>query len=419
VAASTTTPQQVIVIGAGAVGTATAIYLQREGHRVRLVDPDTPGNATSFGNAGSLAPGSIVPLAMPGTFSHVPGWLLNPLGPLALSWRGLPGLLPWLLRFRSACTLEAATRAAAAMRSLNKDSVTDYQELLATAGAPDLVQVQGMMHVYRTESGFRGSALGRKMRTDLGCPVELLDAAQIHELEPALAPDYRWGFMLPDNAHVLSPFRTVQTLAHYFERNGGTLTRARALDIRPGPDGSHVVKTDQGEHAAQHVVLSAGVWSRELAAKLGSRVPLAAERGYHIEIPEPGVALTRPVSDGDGKFVAIPMEGGLRFAGTSEFAGLNAPPNWGRTAALARLAQSMIPGVRTEPCSRWMGHRPSTPDSIPVIGRAPGHDRIWFAFGHGHWGLMAAPATGQVIADLVAGRPPRIDITPFRPERFD
>src|SRR5262245_36608187 len=194
--------KEIIVVGAGIVGIATAIYLQREGHRVTVLDRQEPGEGTSFGNAGSLAPSSIVPIAVPGTIRHVPKWLRDPLGPLTLSWRQLPFLLPWFLHFRRACQPERAQRAAAVLRSINGPSVEAYVELLAAADAPELMQRAGMLHVYRTEAGFNATAFGRRLRTDNGCVVELVDAEKIHELAPGLAPDYRWGFFLPDNAHV-------------------------------------------------------------------------------------------------------------------------------------------------------------------------------------------------------------------------
>lgn len=409
---------EITVIGAGIVGVTAALYLQREGHRVTLVDPAAPGLGASFGNAGSLAPSSIIPMAMPGVLRQVPKWITHPLGPLTLSWRALPALLPWFLHFRRACEPAQVARAARALRSLNRSSVHSYQTLLASVGAPELVKVEGMLHVYRTEAGFDASAGARKLRTDNEAPVEVLGADAIHRLAPALSRDYRWGFLLPDNGNVTNPGRVVEVLAADFVKNGGMLVRARARGFRySGGTVSHVI-TDEGAMPVQNVVLAAGASSKALAAKLGTRIPIAPERGYHIQIPDPGVELALPVTDGEGRFVATPMEGGLRFAGTSEFRSADAPPNWARTDALVKLSARLLPEVKTAGYSRWMGTRPSMPDSLAVIGRSPRYANAYFAFGHGHWGLMAAPATAQVVAELVAGRAPHIDITPFRPDRF-
>src|SRR5215210_2621591 len=217
---------EVTVIGAGIVGVTTALFLQREGHRVSVIDPAPPGQATSFGNAGSIAPSSIIPMAMPGTLRQVPKWITNPLGPLTLSWRELPGLLPWFLHFRRACDSAQVQRAARALRSLNRSSVYSYQALLASVGAPELLETNGMLHVYRSEATFNASATARRIRTNNEALVEVLDADAIRRMAPALSHDYRWGFFLPDNGNVTNPGRVVEVLAAAFEKEGGTLVRA-------------------------------------------------------------------------------------------------------------------------------------------------------------------------------------------------
>jgi D-amino-acid dehydrogenase len=409
--------KEITIIGAGIVGVATGIYLQRDGHRVTIVDKGEPGRGTSFGNAGSIAPSSIVPFALPGVLKNVPKWLTDPLGPLALSWRQIPALLPWFLHFRSACTRERASRGARALRSINGPSLENYTELLAAAGAPDLLRHEGMLHVYRTEAGFAASAYARELREENAGEVEIVDAARIHDIEPALAGEYRYGFFLRDNGHVRSPWRVVDTLARHFVANGGAIVRADVARV-DAADGRIALVTSEGAMGADCIVIAAGAASPHLVRGLGVTVPIAPERGYHIEIPDAKVNLRVPVTDADGKFVAAPMEGGIRLAGTSEFRRADAPPNWGRAEALARLAPRMLPGIDVSNHSKWMGTRPSTPDSLPVIGRAPREPRVLLAYGHGHFGLMAAPATGQAIADLIAGRTPRIDLSPFRPDRF-
>jgi len=413
-----TARRDVTIIGAGIVGIATAIYLQRDGHRVTVVDKGEPGRGTSFGNAGSLAPSSIIPMGMPGVLRNVPKWLTDPLGPLTLSWRQVPRLLPWLLHFRAACTKEAVIRGARALRSINAPSLESYTELLAAAGASDLLRHDGMLHVYRSEASFAATAFARELRAQYIGEIEVLDAGRIRDLEPAASPEFRYGIFLRDNGHVRSPYRVVEVLARHFVDNGGSIVRAAVSGFRFGADGPAALKTDQGEMPVDRVVIAAGTASSALARAVGVRAPVAHERGYHIEIPEPGITLRVPVTDGERRFVATPMEGGIRLAGTSEFSNADAAPNWRRTDALARLGPQMLPQLKVEGYSRWMGTRPSMPDSLPVLGPAPLSDRVFLAYGHGHFGLMAAPATGQVISDLIAGRTPRLDIEPMRPERF-
>jgi D-amino-acid dehydrogenase len=413
-----TTRHDITIIGAGIVGIATAVYLQRDGHRVTVVDKGEPGRGTSYGNAGSVAPSSIIPMAMPGTIRNIPKWITDPLGPLTISWRRVPSLLPWFLHFRAACTREGAMRGARALRSLNGASLESYKELLAFVGAADLLRHDGMLHVYRSEAAFAGTAFSRQLRTELAGEVEIVDAVRIHDLEPSLSPDYRYGFFLRDNGHVRSPFGVVHALARHFTESGGTLVRAAVHRLRLNAGRPVALATDEGEIPVETVVIAAGASSSVLARQVGVKAPLAHERGYHIEIPEAGVTVRVPVTDGEGRFVATPMQNGLRLAGTSEFNHADAPANWARAEALAKLGQRMLPGLKVDHYEQWMGTRPSMPDSLPVVGRAPRCERVYLAYGHGHFGLMAAPATGQVISDLVAGREPRIDITPFRPNRF-
>ena len=407
----------VTVIGAGAIGIVSALMLRREGHRVTVIDRQAPGEGASFGNAGSLAPSSIVPIALPGTIRQVPKWLRDPLGPLTLSWQQLPKMLPWFLHFNRACGEDRARRAATLLRAMNTPSIEGYAELLAEAGASDLLRRQGMLHVYRREASFNGSAFGRELRRDNGCEFEIVDADRIHALAPGLSKEYRYGFFLPDNAHLAGPGNVVKALAAHLQRIGGVIEQAEVTAIRGAGEGV-TLEVGGRTRQADIVVLAAGHASGRFAAQVGTHVPLAPERGYHIQIPGAEPGLHCPVTDGEGRFVATPMAGGLRFAGTSEFQAAGAPPNWDRAEILAKQAKSMFPGLEVKNYSRWMGVRPSTPDSAPVIGRSPLHPGVLFAFGHGHWGLMAAPATGRIVSDLVAGRTPKIDPAPFSAERF-
>ena len=409
----------VTVIGAGVVGMATAVMLQRDGHAVTVVDRGEPGEETSFGNAGSIAPGSIIPMAMPGTIAKAMTWMRDPLGPVSLRLGYVPKLLPWLWHFHKASNQSRAEASAAAMRTINGPSVDLYRDLMREAGTDDLLRTDGMLHVFKSSASFDASAVARRMRTDNGVKLDVVSGDEIRQMEPSLSPQFGWGFFMPEEGHVRSPVRIVKTLAALFERNGGSFRRADVRGFAMGPEGPTALQTSDGEIPVDHLVIAAGVWSREMARQLGTKVPLEAERGYHIEIPEPGVAPPRrPITSADGKFVATPMEGGLRFAGTAEFAGLGGPENWKRTEALEHHARDMFPGITVSGHSRWMGNRPSTPDSLPVIARAPRHARVYFAFGHGHWGLMAAPMTGQLVSDLVASRAPRVTLEPFRPDRF-
>jgi D-amino-acid dehydrogenase len=409
---------KVTVIGAGIVGIACASYLRRDGHEVTVIDRLPPGEGCSKGNAGCLSPGSVIPLAGPGVLRQVPSWLFDPLGPLALRGAYLPRALPWLLRFARAGAPEALERGSAALRALHQGTFENYTPLLEAAGAEDLIRRTGQLHVYSTEEGFLGDAAGWARRRALGVVVEELDRSQIRQMEPALAPIFARAVYLPEHGHTLDPWRLVQRLADGFVREGGRVLRREVRDLEVGPGGSVQLRTDQGAIEAGTLVIAAGAWSHRLAARLGDRVPLESQRGYHVTVADPGVEPRMPVMWGERKFMITPMQPGLRFAGTVEFAGLEAPPDYRRARVLLKHGKEVFPDLKAERGSEWMGHRPCLPDSLPVIGRAPRVPSVLYAFGHGHTGLSGASTTGRVIADLVAGRPPAIDVTPFRADRF-
>ena len=413
----------VVVIGAGAVGIACACYLQRDGRKVLVLDPGGPGEGASFGNAGGLNGSSVVPVAMPGVLPQVPRWLLDPLGPLAIRWRYLPFLLPWLWRFVNAGTPEKVKHQAKALRGLLAPSVDAYRTLLRPAGAEDVLHRIGHLNVYKSRASFDKDGAAMELRRANGVEVLDVSADELHQLEPALSRDYVLGRLISENGHCSNPLRMVQALAEYVARTGGRIERARALGFVTTNGRVDVVRSDAGDRRASHVVIAAGAWSRPLAVSLGDRLPLDTERGYHVTIKDPEVIPRLPAMAAEGKFAVTPMEMGLRVAGTVEFGGLDAPPDWRRARILLRQAQAMYPGLSREisedRIATWMGFRPSMPDSLPVVGPSSGFANAFYAFGHGHVGLAAAPMTGRLVADLIAGRAPCLDPRPFSAKRFD
>jgi len=410
------------VIGAGMVGVAAASWLQRDGHRVFLVERGNPGEATSFGNAGCLNGSSVVPMSMPGTIRNVPRWLADPLGPLSIRWRYLPWLAPWLVRFVRAGSPERVAAQARALRALLAPSVETLLPLAKDAGVGDLVHRAGHLWVYRSEASRAKDQAAWKLRRDNGVVATELTADELRQLEPTVARDFACGILVEENGHLGNPHRMVQGLAAALQRNGVEIHRTQALGFTLEHDRLKAIRTDAGELPCDAAVVAAGAWSKPLAAMLGDKVPLETERGYHLMIHDPEVMPRIPVSDADGKFVATPMETGLRFAGTVELAGLKAPPDWRRARILLEQGRKLLPGLAAshpeERLSQWMGHRPSMPDSLPCLGPATRTPDVIYAFGHGHVGMAASPVTGKVVADLVSGRKPMIDVTAFRPQRF-
>jgi D-amino-acid dehydrogenase len=414
--------KRVAVIGAGMVGVCAAGYLLRDGHSVVLIEAGEPGHGASFGNAGCFNGSSVTPVAMPGVLTNVPRWLFDPLGPLSLRWRYLPTIAPWLVRFVRSATPEQVHRTARALRPLVGPSLSALEPLVAAAGAADLVRRFGHLYVYRSTESLEKDRFAWELRRENGVEIDEFDADGLRQLEPALSRDYVRGVLVRENGHTTNPLLLVERLLQYVLSSGGELIRARASGFRLAGGRLAAVRTDHGEIAADAAIVCAGAWSKPLAAALGDRVPLETERGYHLMIRDPEAMPRIPIADADGKFVATPMATGLRFAGTVELAGLRAPPDWRRAHILLQQGRRMLPGLAArypqERISVWMGHRPSLPDSLPVIGPARACADVFYAFGHGHVGMTAAPMTGRIVADLVAGRTPPIDLAPFSAGRF-
>ena len=408
----------VAVIGAGVAGLASAAQLQQRGFRVTLVDPGEPGEGCSYGNAGCLSRASGVPVGLPGVWKSVPGYLLDPAGPFRIDWRYAHRIVPWLWGLWHASRLERVNQIGDALHPLLDPSIVRWRELAEWAGVPELLRQEGYAFVYRSEAAFQGDRLGRELRQARGVKIEVLTGAQIREFDPALSPALTHMTWMPQQGHVPNPLRLSQALARRLREGGATFVKAAARNFIFGDGGVRSVVTEANAIDVDAVIVAAGAHSKPLAAKLGSRVPLDTERGYHVMLPAQADAPRVPVCSGEGKFFVTPMEGGLRVAGTVELAGLRREPNYRRAEVLAPLAKRMLPGIDTTIERRWMGFRPSLPDSLPVLGRAPGMRNAYFDFGHGHVGLTAAPASGAAIADLIASGSSTIDLAPYAAGRF-
>lgn len=416
-AAETIDPRSVIVVGAGIVGTSCAFVLQSRGYAVTLVDRLEPGEACSFGNAGVIATSSVVPLILPGTLIKAPSWLLDRDGPLAVDWRDLASLIPWIGRAWKASGLPRVRAAAAALRDLHATAADDHLAQAEDAGCSDLVTRSDYLHVYRSSDALAQDRLAWDLRRELGIRWRELDAGALREVEPALGNQFACGILMEGHAAAPDPGGLVKALAKAFALRQGRTRQASVTALRP-TEGGVVAETSDGRLSAANIVLAAGAWSAELARSLGHRFPLVAERGYHVVYGDPGLRLRQPIMFTDTKFVAHSMNAGLRCAGTAEFAAPDRPLRPARVAAIERVAKAALPGLRTAEATPWVGPRPSLPDTLPVIGRSHLHPRVIFAFGHGHTGLTASAKTAQIVADIVAGETPSIDIAPFRPDRF-
>jgi D-amino-acid dehydrogenase len=410
--------KHIVIVGAGIVGIGSAIWLLRDGHRVTIIDAKGPAEGTSYGNAGILANSSIVPVTTPGLLKKAPGMLFSPSGPLFLKWSYLPRLLPWLRRYLAHCTLPEVERIAAALMPIIGDSVDQHMAIARGTPAEDFIQNVDYTYAYANREAYLADALAWRIRREHGFVANELDAAALHQAEPNLGPASRYGVQLPGHAWIGDPGAYVKALCAHAQTQGAQLKIETVNDFEFDDAQLRAVLTDQSRIECDEVVIAAGAWSARLTEKLGLKVALESERGYHLELFDVSGGPAVPIALTAYKFIATPMHGRLRLAGLVEFGGLEAAASEAPYQLLLKQAKAAFPNLKWGEEKRWLGHRPATTDSLPVIGPLPGKSGVHLAFGHQHVGLTGGPKTGRIVADLIAGRHPNIDLAPYRAERF-
>ena len=411
-------PKVVAVIGAGIVGVSTAIWLLRDGHKVVLIDRDGPAAGASFGNGGVLASCSVVPVTVPGLLAKAPRMLFSADQPLFLKWGYLPKLLPWLVKYLQTANADTVKKRAAAMTPIIGDSLSDHQALASGTKAEQYIVPCDYLYLYNDRSHFEGDAFGWNVRAENGFSWDELEGETLRSYDPSFGSELGFGVRLGDHGRISDPGDYVKSLASHAEDLGAKFVKAHVDDI--AREGEKVVGVRAGGEllACDDVVIATGAWSAKLARAFGLDVPLETERGYHLELWEPSVMPRAPVMVASGKFVATPMEGRIRLAGIVEFGGLEAPPSRAPFSLLERNIRKAMPGLTWKKSVEWMGHRPSMADSTPVIGEIPGLSGAVAAFGHDHVGLTGGPKTGRLVAQIVSGKQPNLDLTPYSPARF-
>jgi D-amino-acid dehydrogenase len=406
-----------IVVGAGIVGLATAYHLRRDGAEVTVIDRDPDGDRASHGNAGGIGVTEVIPASVPKLLWKVPGWLLDPFGPLAIRPRHAPRLIRWLWHFARAGRPAEMERIATALSALNSRVYDDLIPMLTSTGLVGELNRKGALTVYESRKSLENDSAEWNLKRLHGIQTDILGKSDILALEPALGPIVECGVFTPQWSHINDPKHLVTSLRTWLQAQGVVVVRGEVSAIG-GTEPVAVTLTSGRSFTAPRVVVAAGAWSGHLAKRLGDKVLLESERGYNTTIPEPGVTLGREIIFAERKFVATPLSCGLRIGGTAEFGGLDAVADHRRSKALVTLASRYLPGLRATGGVEWAGHRPATPDSLPVIGASAINRNVLYAFGHGHLGLTQAATTGRLIADLVQRRPPPIDLTPYAITRF-
>ncbi|MDQ0472191.1 NAD(P)/FAD-dependent oxidoreductase [Labrys wisconsinensis] len=413
----------VAVVGAGIVGVTTAYSLLRSGYAVTLVDPEEPGSAraASFGNGGWLSPSLVIPSAMPGLWKMIPGMLLDPRGPLTVDIRRLPRLMPWLTRFIwNGATEERVRPTSRALSRLVGSCPDRHRQIASEIGASHLIEPSGLLFLYRSRQAYAREALPWALRRELGARWIELDEGPLREVEPGTPDIYGFGALV-EGGHCVDPGKFVAALGRFLVANGVVHRRGRALGFSFDGDRLTGIETEGGNIACDKAVVSAGAWSGTLAAALGDRVPLEAERGHHIVIPGPAPALRNRLLLTDRKITVRRVGDATKITGQVDFSGLEKPANPLRFQVLRDLAADAFPilgSAGSREMATWMGRRPSLPDGLPVIGRSTRSPDVVHAFGHGHVGFASAPETARLVTGIITGTARESDIAAYSPRRF-
>lgn len=410
---------KVIIIGAGIVGLSCAWSAQRRGHHVTLIDPDFEGDRASHGNAAGIAVTECIPLNIAGLGLKPLKWLVDPLGPLSVRASHAHKLLPWFLALRKVAEPANYLRIAKALAAINDQSLAAFEAVLADVGLHSTLHKRGALTVFESAKHFHAEKADWDLKRSLGVKWHTVGQQQLRDLEPGLAPVFELGVMNEEWAHIDNPQEVVTALRNRVQALGGKLVRGKAVAIKaPGGASPSVQLSDGNTVTGDQLVVAAGVWSASLAKSLGDRVLLESERGYNTTLPGSSHLLTREVIFSKRKFVATPLSIGLRIGGAAEFASVTAAPNYQRSYALLQMARKFLPNLDEKNSKQWMGQRPATPDSLPVIGRSPKSSKVLYAFGHGHLGLTQGPATGELIAEALENKQISIDLSAFSIARF-
>ena len=407
---------RIAVIGAGAVGLSCALHLRRHGLDVDIYDLRPPGEGASRGNAGILATSEVLPIGRPAILARVPAMLFFPTGPLAIRARYLPRLAPWLLRMLWASRAGEVARISGHLSGLLALALPAWKELIRASPAQALLHTDGWLKAFCDGQAFERAAADAAILRELGVRVEALDGGAVADIEPALAP-LAGGLLFPDCGNLVTPLAASQALAAEARKAGVTFYRREVLQLGSAP-ASFLKTAEGGEATYDRIVVAAGAWSGRLLRSMGVSLPLDTERGYHLMLPTPERILRRPVTLPAPGYTLTQMPEGVRLTTGVEFAGLDAPPDFRRAMRMAAHAMKALPGLSPQPFEKWLGFRPSMPDSMPVIGPLRHHPRIILALGHGHLGVTLGPVTGEIVAALVTGRPGPVDAAPLSPSRF-
>ena len=407
-----------VVIGAGIIGTAIAHDLQRRGRQVVLLDRDTPGRGASFGNMASIAVTEFMPASRPSVWKQIPGWMLDPEGPVRVRPSYMPRLVPWFLRFIAASRPSKLRALEAQGAALCARALDDTLALLRETGLQDQISDEGCLSLYADEAEFKADRDHIEILERFGFPHEVIGRQAIRALEPELSNKIGMAVLFPQNRSVKDPYKLVLALAERFVALGGRIEQGEVVGFTRSDAMREVVLKDGRRLPADEVVICAGAFSSKLAKDLGEPIPLETERGYHTQIMAPGIRMKHSIIWPARAFMVTPTAGGIRVGGTVEMAGLDAAPDYRRSKVTVKRAREALPNLRCEELTEWMGHRPALPDTVPILSASARTKGLFYATGHGHLGLTYAATTARLMGELITGAKPSVDLHPYRVNRF-
>ena len=407
-----------VVVGAGIIGTTIAYELQKRGRRVVLLDRGEVGRGASYGNMASIAVTEFMPASRPSIWKQIPGWMLDPEGPVRVRPAYLPKLLPWFARFVAASRPGKLRQLEAEGAALCKRVYDDLLPLLRETGLEGELTEEGCLSLYSDEAEFSADREHIEILERFGFPHRRLTGTQARELEPELSESIGLAVLFPQNRSLRDPFRLVNSLAERFTARGGEIRHGDVVGFDRSGRITAVRLAGGGRIAADEVVICAGAHSGLLSKMLGEPMPLETERGYHTQILSPSISMRHSIIWPARAFMVTPTAGGIRVGGTVEMAGLDAAPDYRRSKITVRRAQTALPKLRCENFTEWMGHRPALPDTVPVLSASAETPGIFYATGHGHLGVTYAATTARLMGDLITGATPPIDMRPYRVDRF-
>ncbi len=409
---------QIIVLGAGIVGVSTSIWLQRAGYHVTLVDKAGPASGTSFGNAGVLAAGGVIPVTTPGLWKKAPFMLLDKNSPLFLRWRYLPKLLPFLFNYLKKCTEENVNTYAKGMLPLIYDAVEQHKTLAKGTPAETFIKDADYCFGYDTETRYLGDQSSWTLRKQLGFEFQVESGEDYAKTDPLYAGKFHTVVRCKQHGMVIDPGAYVKALAQHFQDSGGELVLADVIGLGKDNTGNPFLDSSLGKMSAEKLVLTAGVWSRPFMEKMGIKVPMESERGYHLELKSPDRYPVNPMMVASGKFAVTPMKGRIRCAGVVEFGGTKAGPQDAPIKMLRTHVAALFNDLNYDEIVEWLGHRPAITDSLPMLGQVSSDQEIYTAFGHQHLGLTGGAKSGKILSDIITQNPTNLDLSPYRPDRF-